>query len=69
MRQKYEKWSSFWVNSRSIKVDKFDLYHAIITRQFFLFFFCFFYFFVIETSEQHTAIDLVNFVYYPTGFV
>ena len=52
------------------KVDKFDLYHAIITRQFFfLFFFVFFYFFVIETTEQHTAIDLVNFVYYPTGFV
>ena len=48
------------------KVDKFDLYHAIITRQFF---FVFFYFFVIETTEQHTAIDLVNFVYYPTGFV
>ena len=25
--------------------------------------------FLIKTSEQHTATDLVNFVYYPTGFV
>ena len=25
--------------------------------------------FLIETSERHTATDLVNFVYYPTGFV
>ena len=23
----------------------------------------------METSEQHTATDLVNFVYSPTGFV
>ena len=23
----------------------------------------------METSEQHTATDLVNFVYYPTGFI
>ena len=29
----------------------------------------FFFFFLIETSERHTATDLVNFVYYPTGFV
>ena len=27
------------------------------------------FFFLIETSERHTATDLVNFVYYPTGFV
>ena len=26
-------------------------------------------FFVVETSEQHTTTDLVNFVYSPTGFV
>ena len=26
-------------------------------------------FFKIETSERHTATDLVNFVYYPTGFL
>ena len=26
-------------------------------------------FFKMETSEQHTATDLVNFVYYPTSFV
>ena len=26
-------------------------------------------FFLIETSERHTATDLVNFVYYSTGFV
>ena len=25
--------------------------------------------FLIETSERHTATDLVNFVYYPTGFL
>ena len=24
---------------------------------------------LMETSEQHTATDLFNFVYYPTGFV
>ena len=23
----------------------------------------------LKTSEQHTAADLVNLVYYPTGFV
>ena len=23
----------------------------------------------VETSERHIATDLVNFVYYPTGFV
>ena len=23
----------------------------------------------METSEQHTGTELVNFVYYPTGFV
>ena len=28
-----------------------------------------FFFFLIETSERHTATDLVNFVYYPTGFL
>ena len=27
------------------------------------------FFFLIQTSERHTATDLVNFVYYPTGFV
>ena len=27
------------------------------------------FFFKIETSEWHTATDIVNFVYYPTGFV
>ena len=26
-------------------------------------------FFLMETSEQHTTTDLVNFVCYPTGFV
>ena len=26
-------------------------------------------FLYIETSEGHTAADLVNFVYYPTGFL
>ena len=26
-------------------------------------------FFQMETSEQHTGTDLVNFVYYPTSFV
>ena len=25
------------------------------------------FFFKIKTSERHTASDLVNFVYYPTG--
>ena len=25
--------------------------------------------FFIETSERHTATDLVNFVYYPTSFL
>ena len=24
---------------------------------------------LLETSERHTATDLVNFVYYPTGFL
>ena len=28
-----------------------------------------FFFFQIETSERHTATDLVNFVYYPIDFV
>ena len=27
------------------------------------------FFFKIEASERHTANDLVNFVYYPTGFL
>ena len=27
------------------------------------------FFFLVESSERHTATDLVNFVYYPTGFV
>ena len=26
-------------------------------------------FFLIETSERHIETDLVNFVYYPTGFL
>ena len=41
-------------------------YHQLpITANFFFLIF----FFLIKTSEQHTAADLVNFVYYPTGFV
>ena len=64
MRQEYEKWSSFWVNSKSIKSWQIWL---VSCNNYKAIFFCFF--FVIETSEQHPAIDLVNFVYYPTGFV
>ena len=29
----------------------------------------FFFLNLIESSERHTATDLVNVVYYPTGFV
>ena len=32
-------------------------------------FLLFIYFFLKETSERHTATDLVNFVYYSTGFL
>ena len=76
--------TQFLVSLKASKVDKFEPYDVIITRHLVCFVFSIvvlisilFYFinllslflFLIETSELHTATDLVSIFHYLTAFV
>ena len=60
--------SDFRLQTSDFRLQTFDFrLPEIFLNKFFINFFK--NFFNKKTSGQHTATDLVNFVYYPTGFV